>query len=332
MLDFIKDILNSFRQSSLERIKSPFLGAFVFSWLSFNWQLLAVLFSNEKDIFIKLKYINSNFGIESLMMGPIFTTCLICIILPTANKLVTAFQKKTNHETNAIILDSKIAIADKQLQLADIDAKKKLSEEREKKNIEADIESINDANRNLTINLETVNNQIKAVKEREAVSYQRGLELQEKLSFSEKKNSDMIIENNKLNDGLIRLRSENDKFALELQKTRGDLSKLSEEALKTSVVLKETTDEKFKLQGQLKALKEQLNETKEKIELLYVKGKDTVKNNDNRYYLFPQTDGTQESTKIHNNNLEKELKYVGKHTDYFTSDLQKNIIIQNKKD
>ncbi|EPE0675806.1 hypothetical protein ACSFSI_001615 [Escherichia coli] len=86
MLDFIRDIYSSFRQASLERVKSPFLGAFVFSWLCFNWQMLAILFFSSKDIEKRLAIINGSFGIVSFLIAPICTTALIVILLPQINK------------------------------------------------------------------------------------------------------------------------------------------------------------------------------------------------------------------------------------------------------
>ncbi|EOT5958649.1 hypothetical protein ACK6GM_002363 [Escherichia coli] len=77
MLDFIRDIYASFRQTSLERVKSPFLGAFVFSWVGFNWQMLAILFFSTKDIEKRLVDINDSFGIGSLLLAPICTTALV---------------------------------------------------------------------------------------------------------------------------------------------------------------------------------------------------------------------------------------------------------------
>ena len=44
MLDFIRDLYASFKQTALERVKNPVLGAFVFSWIGFNWEILAILF------------------------------------------------------------------------------------------------------------------------------------------------------------------------------------------------------------------------------------------------------------------------------------------------
>lgn len=142
MLDFFKDIFSAFRQNSLERIKSPFLGAFVFSWFGFNWQMLSILFFSKQNILGRLDYINSYFNVGDYILAPVSTTILICLFLPSANKFVTKFQKGTNHETNMLILQSKIDIASKQVEIADYEAKKKLAEEREKKNIDANIHAI----------------------------------------------------------------------------------------------------------------------------------------------------------------------------------------------
>lgn len=142
MLDFIKDIFAAFRQNSLERMKSPFLGAFVFSWLGFNWQLLAILFISKKDIEERIFYINHHFGIESLLVGPLFTTTLICILLPQATKFIVKMQSKPISDATLTTMTEKIALAAKQLEIADIESKKRLSDKREERSIEEDIQAV----------------------------------------------------------------------------------------------------------------------------------------------------------------------------------------------
>lgn len=142
MLDFIRDIFASFRQSSLERVRSPFLGAFVFSWLGFNWPILAILFFSNREIEKRLVYITDNFGIESYLIGPLCTSALIAYLLPKINKLVTKIQNAPNTETIEMSLISKIKIAELQQSIAEIEAKKKLSEKREERYIEEGIHNI----------------------------------------------------------------------------------------------------------------------------------------------------------------------------------------------
>ncbi|MEN4214132.1 hypothetical protein [Serratia marcescens] len=142
MLDFIKDILSAFRQSSIERIKNPFVGAFVFSWLGFNWQVLAIILFSKKDVIERIDYIKDHYDVGHFILAPALTTIVICIILPLANKAFTKFQSKPIRETTDILMQSKIDIAENQLKIADIEARKKLAIKREERNIEEGIESI----------------------------------------------------------------------------------------------------------------------------------------------------------------------------------------------
>lgn len=142
MLEFIRDIYASFRQTSLERIKSPFLGAFVFSWIGFNWQMLAIIFFSKKEIEQRLEIVNKSFDISSYLFAPICTTALIVIILPQINKFITRIQDKPNSDTVELSLASKIRIAELQQSLAESEARKKLADKKEERYIEEGIHAI----------------------------------------------------------------------------------------------------------------------------------------------------------------------------------------------
>ena len=142
MLDFIRDIYTSFRQTSIERVKSPYLGAFVFSWIGFNWQMLAILLLSKKAVEDRIELINKNFDIGDYLLGPIITAGLIVIILPQLNKLITKIQDKPNIETITLSLNSKIEIAELQQALAESEARKKLAEKKEERFIEDGIHAI----------------------------------------------------------------------------------------------------------------------------------------------------------------------------------------------
>lgn len=150
MLDFIRDIFSAFRQTSLERIKSPFLGAFVFSWVAFNWQAILILIFSDRTIEKRLVSINESYDIGSFLLGPICTSILISFLLPQINKLVTRIQDKPNSDTIELTLSSKIKIAQLQQSIAELEAKKKLADKREEKNIDANIDAIKDDNEKLT--------------------------------------------------------------------------------------------------------------------------------------------------------------------------------------
>lgn len=149
MLDFIKDVLGAFRQTSLERVKSPFLGAFVFSWIAFNWQALVVLLFSDKTVEKKLGIINDNYDVGSFLLGPICTSMLITFLLPQINKIITKIQDKPNSDTMELTLNSKIKIAELQQSIAEIEARKKLADKKEERYIEESIYSIKEENSKL---------------------------------------------------------------------------------------------------------------------------------------------------------------------------------------
>jgi len=164
MIDFIRDIFSAFRQTSLERIKSPFLGAFVFSWVAFNWQAILILIFSDRTIEKRLVSINESYDIGSFLLGPICTSILISFLLPQINKLVTRIQDKPNSDTIELTLSSKIKIAQLQQSIAELEAKKKLADKREEKNIDANIDAIKDDNEKLTDKLNSYEMEILELK------------------------------------------------------------------------------------------------------------------------------------------------------------------------
>ncbi|MCK7244958.1 hypothetical protein [Enterobacter asburiae] len=149
MLDFIKDVIGAFRQTSLERVKNPFLGAFVFSWIAFNWQALVILLFSERTIEKRLGIINDHYDIGSFLLGPICTSILITFLLPQINKIITKIQDKPNSDTIELTLNSKIKIAELQQSIAEIEARKKLADKKEEKYIEESIYRIKEENSKL---------------------------------------------------------------------------------------------------------------------------------------------------------------------------------------
>lgn len=149
MLDFLRDIFASFRQTSLERVKSPFLGAFVFSWIGFNWQMLAILFFSKNSIEERLKFINGNFDVWNYLSAPLCTSALIAFLLPQINKAITKIQDKPNSETIELTLSSKIRVAELQQSIAEIEARKKLADKKEERYIEESISLIKAENKRL---------------------------------------------------------------------------------------------------------------------------------------------------------------------------------------
>ncbi len=146
MFEFLRDIYSSFRHSSMEKVKSPVLGAFVFSWLGFNWQMLAILFFSKHDIEERIINIQSQYDISSYLLGPLCTTALISFFLPRANKVFTLLRSKPDQETISLTIAAKKELAEKQQEIAEIDAKRSLALTIAEKEIDENISAIKSQN------------------------------------------------------------------------------------------------------------------------------------------------------------------------------------------
>ncbi|ROS02968.1 hypothetical protein [Raoultella terrigena] len=151
MLDFFRDMYSSLRQTSIERAKSPVLGAFIFSWLGFNWQMIAILIFSKREIEERLIYIQEHYDLSSYLIGPLCTTALISFLLPRANKFFTMLQNKPNQETINLTIASKKELAEKQQEIAEIEAKKSLAMKIEERKIDENINTIKNENSALSL-------------------------------------------------------------------------------------------------------------------------------------------------------------------------------------
>lgn len=245
MLDFVRDLYSSFRQTSLERVKSPFLGAFVFSWLAFNWQALAILFFSERKIEEKIKYINENYDVASLLVAPIFTSVLIAFFLPQINKLITKIQDKPNSDTIELTLSSKIKVAKLQQSIAEHEARKRLADKKEERNIEENIESIKNENSKLNeaiilneLQIKELTEDLNASKINEnnhKAKMNSAIETRDKMEIDLRKISDS---NKELNSTIRSLREQMNKAEVTLTAMERDADWLNKEKIRLDEIVK----------------------------------------------------------------------------------------------
>lgn len=267
MLDFIKDIFSSFRQTSLERVKSPVLGAFVFSWLGFNWQMVAIAMFSDKSMESRIEYINANFGIGSYLLGPICTTALLCFLLPRINKWVATFQDKPNTDAIKRALNSKIGIAKRQQKIADIEARKKLAEKREERHIEDEILLIKQKNINTNKENESLNNRLSTCTTLLTESSDKIDDLSGKLQILEIDKEKLILSSNNKTNEMKRMEAVIENFEKEISECRSQLSDI--------------TSKYNNRLDEINSLKEELFERTKSIDFLN-------KNNKELLHLFPK--------------------------------------------
>ncbi|HGF0116369.1 TPA: hypothetical protein ACGBTX_000536 [Klebsiella aerogenes] len=149
MLDFFKELISSFKSTALERVKSPILGAFVFSWFVFNWRGFLILLFSKSGIEERIIYIEHYYNWLTLYVFPIALALALCWILPRLNKIITKLQQEPNNETTRLLLKAKVAHAKEMLELATLNAKKDLAFKREERDIEENIKNIKNEKNNL---------------------------------------------------------------------------------------------------------------------------------------------------------------------------------------
>lgn len=58
----MKELINTLFDSSKERIKNPFIGAFVFSWIAFNWKAVFILLFSSLSVLERIDEITQNYS------------------------------------------------------------------------------------------------------------------------------------------------------------------------------------------------------------------------------------------------------------------------------
>jgi len=117
MWDTIKEIYLSIKKTSTDRIKSPFYGVFILTWLAFNWQPVSILLFSELKMENRIGFINAIYPFKLWL--PLGIASLLAYILPIINEKVTFLQSKPISRT-AVIL----AIRKKRALVADISVEK----------------------------------------------------------------------------------------------------------------------------------------------------------------------------------------------------------------
>lgn len=59
MWETIKEIYLSVKKTSTDRIKSPFYGVFILTWVAFNWQPIAIVLFSKLTMEDRIGFINA---------------------------------------------------------------------------------------------------------------------------------------------------------------------------------------------------------------------------------------------------------------------------------
>lgn len=156
----IADLIKEFIETSKERLKSPFSGAFLWSFTIYNWRPILLLMFSNASMEDKIVVINHEYCKPSAILWPISMAVFYIVVLPFIMWLFdwpVVFAKKIRlskvYENKNNILQEKIDIAAKTLELRNAETGNK------------EIQNIQEENATLKDQIFTLQESIKQINE-----------------------------------------------------------------------------------------------------------------------------------------------------------------------
>ncbi|CAK2068535.1 conserved hypothetical protein [Vibrio crassostreae] len=105
MWDFIKSISESVTSNVHSRIRNPFFGSFVFSWVMWNWHDIALLFWGKGSNTTRISNFKSSLELDSftgansldLIWIPVMMACAYLLLIPYLNLLIQSLQSLSDY-------------------------------------------------------------------------------------------------------------------------------------------------------------------------------------------------------------------------------------------
>lgn len=257
MLEFLKEIYASVKSNANERVRNYYVGAFLFSWVTVNWQFVLTMLFSESKIEERITKASTYLSTDKTIIIPLTVSTCICLLLPVINMIIAYAQKKPNdylrgdsHQIKANRLRAEIETETLRAERDSAYRKKSTSESLEVQTLQAQIQESKDISSKLS-------------EENEALTQQLSVEMDNLLSTK----SDLEAVQSHLyavQTDFENMRSEYNKLAEQLEKSDKDynlLEKQLDEAENKIVEIERSRDksveENVNLQRQVNQLKSQ---------------------------------------------------------------------------
>lgn len=166
----MKEFVQTIFKSTEERIKNPFIGAFITSWILFNWKPILFSIFSSKNIEDKINFIDENF-IETnhILWYPLFASIFYILVLPYISLFFDILLKYSLLKRNDIVVSNQKQNLENQKQLAieEIRLEEAKTEFRERKyhnklveelqnrnnDLESEIQNMKESNRSMVDDL-----------------------------------------------------------------------------------------------------------------------------------------------------------------------------------
>jgi hypothetical protein len=134
MMDVPKSIL----EHSKDRLRQPFLGAFTFSFATFNWDIFYYLYASDNNVETKVEYVKSTYNIYSDLVCPVLMALLVVFVPVFVNWLRQLTQEVLSYMVEKV----RLHYSELDLEVAENNAKKDYARKRVEKEHDHDIEAI----------------------------------------------------------------------------------------------------------------------------------------------------------------------------------------------
>jgi hypothetical protein len=123
----MKDFFISIFKTSEERIKNPFVGTFILSFIVFNWKAILIIVFSSYRIEDRVSYVSDNYSdMYYLLVMPLLISIFYTVGLPYLMLLIEkytfyAFEKRSDHiySVKKVDIEGKISVSDKEMELED---------------------------------------------------------------------------------------------------------------------------------------------------------------------------------------------------------------------
>lgn len=97
-METVKEFFQSIYDNYTDRIKNPFIGSFMISFIIFNWRAFAIIFFSEWPMHCRIEWIESKYCNLSNLLYPIGISFVYILVLPYFNLLIEYVLKYYNTE------------------------------------------------------------------------------------------------------------------------------------------------------------------------------------------------------------------------------------------
>lgn len=233
----MKEFLQAIFKSTEERIKNPFIGAFITSWILFNWRPILFVIFSSKIIEEKISFIGENF-IETnhILWYPLSAAIFYILILPYISLFFDILLKYSLLKRNDIVVTKqKQNIANqKQLAIEEIMLEEAKTDFRERNTHNKLVEELQKRNKDLEIEVQEVKELNRSkVDELKSELTNRELMTNDELRNFERRYSESRKEISDLNNKLFEKDQELQSLKIILsERERNDIEKLNRSVLK----------------------------------------------------------------------------------------------------